>query len=239
MANLTGAYIPLATAFTDDGRSLSEVRMIRQVRGWIERGAAGFYLAGESGEFLTVSTAERKAMLEVVHRECQGALPLVTNVSSLSTAVSLDLAQHAARHGAIAAFVVPPYFGRYTAKEILNHLRAVVGLAGLPVVIADLFGALTEGFGDTFKTMPQVEFATGSGFDEWQTEGASVHAVTALADLFPEVDRVILGAAYLEHGPAVLIKAAFERLGTDIGSPRSPKRPLDARELCELLNLAA
>ena len=239
MARVTGTFIPLATPFTDDGRTLSEVRVSRQVRFWIERGAPGFYLCGETGEFTTVSTAERKTMLEIVHRESQAAVPICVNVSSLSTAVSLDLAQHAGRHGATAAFITPPYFGRFTTSEIINHLRAVVGLAGISVVIADLFGALKEGFGDAFQTLTQAEFATGTAFDEWKSEAASVHAITALAELFPEADRALLGAAYLAHGPAVLVKAAFERAGTDIGTPRSPKVPLDGRELADLLKLAA
>lgn len=239
MANVTGTFIPLATPFTDDGRTLSEVRMARQVRFWKERGAPGFYLCGETGEFLTVGPSERKAMLEILHRECQGALPIVVNVSSVSTSLSLDLAQHAGRHGATAVFVTPPYFGRYSITEHINHLRAVVGLAGLPVIIADLFGALKEGVGTSFDTLPKVEFAAGTAFDEWKSEAASVHAIMALADLFPEADRALLGAAYLTHGPAVLVKAAFERLEIDMGSPRSPKSALDARELAELLKLAA
>jgi len=213
--------------------------MVRQVRFWLEREAQGFYLAGETGEFTTVGASERKAMLEIVQRECQSAVPILVNVSSLSTALSLDLAQHAGRHGATAAFINPPYFGRFTGKELINHLRAVVGLAGLPVLIADLFGALPDGFGDAFDTLPQVEFAAGTAFDEWKSEAASVHAIIALGELFPDVDRALLGAAYLTHGPAPLMKAAFERIGIDIGSPCSPKSPMDVRELVELLNLAA
>jgi hypothetical protein len=98
---------------------------------------------------------------------------------------------------------------------------------------------MKEGFGDEFSTMPQVEFASGKTFDEWNSEEASVHAIATLAELFPEVDRSLLGTAYIEFGPAVLIKAAFERLGTDLGTPRSPKAVLDARELTDLLQLAA
>src|ERR1700722_16717175 len=76
MAKVKGKYIPLTTAFTDDGRTVSEVRMARQVRFWVEREAPGFYLFGETGEFLTVVTSERKAVLEIVQRECQGSVPI-------------------------------------------------------------------------------------------------------------------------------------------------------------------
>ncbi|HLK16943.1 MAG TPA: dihydrodipicolinate synthase family protein [Fimbriimonadaceae bacterium] len=239
MAYVRGNFIPLATPFTDDGRALSEVRMVRQVRFWTERDAAGFYLCGETGEFCAVGPSERKAMLEIILRECASSVPILVNVSSLSTALSLDLAQHAGRHGAAAAFITPPYFGRFTPKEIINHLRAVVGLAGIPVVIGDPFGAMKEGFGDAFDTMPKVEFAKGSSFDEWETEDASVHAIRVLAEFFPDSPHATLGAAYLTHGPAALVKAAFEHQGIELGTPRSPKAPLDGRELSELLQLAA
>ena len=73
MANVKGNFTPLTTAFTDDGRTLSEVRMARQVKFWMERGVTGFYLGGETGEFLTVVTSERKTALEIVQRECHGS----------------------------------------------------------------------------------------------------------------------------------------------------------------------
>lgn len=239
MALVNGTFVPLATPFTDDGRALSEVRMSRQVRFWLEQGAKGFYIAGETGEFTTIVSSERKAMLEIVHRECQGTVPIVANVSSLSTAMSLDLAQHAARHGATGAFLSPPFFGRFTRSEIVNHMKTVVGLAGLPVIAADLFGSSEEGFDGALATLPQVEFAAGTGFDEWKSEGASVHAIMVLAALYPEADKSLLGRAYLECGPAPLVKAGFDRLGIELGSPRSPKNAIDPPVLAEMLKLAA
>src|SRR5690348_16428840 len=98
MVNLAGTFVPLVTPFTDDGATLSEVRIARLVRHFAGQGVAGFVVCTDTGEFTTLSFAERKSMLETTLRESQGALPVLTNVSTLSTSASLDLTQHAARH---------------------------------------------------------------------------------------------------------------------------------------------
>src|SRR6185436_2306742 len=90
----------------------------------------------ETGEFITVSTAERKQVLEILLREAHG-VPVLAHCTRLGTAQSLDLCQHAARHGARAAVIMPPYFGRYSEEEIEQHLRLIAQHAGLPVIVVD------------------------------------------------------------------------------------------------------
>ena len=116
MEGIAGLFAPVVTPFTDDGSTVSDVRLSRQVRYLIDRGIAGFVTTSDTGEFLATSFAERKEVLEIVIREAHGR-PVLAHVSTMSTSSSLDLAQHAARHGARAAVLMPPYFGQFAAKS--------------------------------------------------------------------------------------------------------------------------
>lgn len=239
MLNLSGSFVPLAAAFTDDCASLSEVRIARQVRFWVERSSSGFFLCGETGEFLTTSTSERKLQLETVYRESQGTLPIVVNVSSLNTATSLDLGQHAARHGAAAAFLAPPFFGTYTVDEIDRHIKTVATLSGLPIIVGDPYSQHDVTNLPGLATLGQVAFADCHGCDDWTCDDLSVSLETTL--------KMISGGPLSSEarkkletwGSAAVYKALCERTGLELGPIRSPKTMPTAADMNAVFGAAA
>src|SRR5579871_5649276 len=100
MLDIAGFFAPVVTPFTDDGNTVSEIRLARLVRHLTERGVSGFVCGTETGEFLTTSVSERKQVLEIVMREAHG-MPVLAHCSMIGTAQTIDLCQHSARHGAI------------------------------------------------------------------------------------------------------------------------------------------
>lgn len=134
MLNCEGRFIPLPTPFADDGMSLSEIRMARMIR-WYQQFVFGGYVVGsETGEFMTLSFSERKTVLELVYRETRGTLPLLVNVSSLSTGAAVDLAQHAGRHGARGVIALAPYFGQFSAEEESSFFKSILAYGRLPLL---------------------------------------------------------------------------------------------------------
>ena len=136
MLGLSGLFAPVSTPFTDDGETVSEIRLARLVRHLLAHGISGLVCCTETGEFITVNTSERKQVLEIVLREAR-SVPVLAHCTRLGTAQTIDLCQHAARHGARAAVVMPPYFGTYADQEIEQHLRRIVQHANLPVIVVD------------------------------------------------------------------------------------------------------
>src|SRR5689334_12427820 len=98
--HLRGSFAPLVTPFTDEGSSISEIRIARLIRALREKGVEGFALATETGEFSSLTLAERKNLVEIAMRETQQSMPLIVHVTASATSSVLDLAQHAERHGA-------------------------------------------------------------------------------------------------------------------------------------------
>jgi hypothetical protein len=239
MSTLSGTFIPLPTAFTDDRQAISEIRLARIVRYWMQHGADGFFLNGETGEYLTVVTSERKSVLEMVHRDAQASLPLIVNISSLSTGISLDLGQHASRHGAVAAFIVPPYFGSYTPAEIQQHLRTVAMHSGLQIIIGDPRNQITPDVREVLSGMPQVRFAEATGVEEWSCEDARCSAAQTFGTLSEGRFGVKATDALARLGPASLYKALAERQGIELGGVRSPKQDIELNLIESLLDAAA
>jgi len=89
------------------------------------------FLAGTTGEGLSLSVAERKALVERWRREAPD-MPLIVHVGALSIADCRELADHAARFGADAIAAVAPCYHKPAA------------LADLVAFCADVAGAAPD-----------------------------------------------------------------------------------------------
>lgn len=229
MLELAGRFVPLVTPFTDDGASLSEVRLSRLLRHYVQQGVQGFALATETGEFATLSLSERKHLVELVFRETQNAKQIVVNVTTLSTSFSLDLAQHAARHGARAVILMPPFFGTYTQAEHVAHVHMVSKHSKLPIIVVDPLHALQEDATGSISHLPNVHLA-------WpQTDSVAIHG-----DWFRcyglEVDPMsgISGSDagdFVLRNRAAVAKTLLMDFDLEVGPPRMPTQPIPYREI--------
>lgn len=259
MLDLQGLFSPIPTAFTDDGSSLSEVRQSRLIRRLAGQGVEGFVVGTELGEFTALSHGERKQLLEWVVRDAHG-LPVLANVSSLSTSVSLDLAQHAARHGARAALLMPPFFGDFSEDEVVAFFRTVAQYASLPVIAVDPFDDFAGDLRSRVLELPgvwcarpldQAGFASLAVFGLAHPDEFSIGEAicTPLAGLATAATRACFQGA--GPGPVALrnalrqlslmraVKAAFEELGVEVGAPRGPATGLDAEHRKKLAQALA
>lgn len=226
MESLTGLFAPLVTPFTDDGAAVSEVRLARLIRFLIDRGIAGFAVATDSGEFVSLSFNERKSLVEMVMRESAGR-PVIVNVSTMSTSATLDLAQHASRHGARAVILMPPYFGRYSSEEIFRFFETTAHYGNIAIIAVDPQGRLESELSDRISTIPGVRIAEPIPqplphppyTDSFRLGGM---IVTPTALLVNSGDLAPLDALIAEHGGKRIGKIGLELLDVEVGTPRAP-----------------
>ncbi len=96
----------------------------------IDRGVAGLYVCGSSGECLYQSLDERKAVLEAVLAEAIGKVPVIAHVAANNTAESQELAAHAAHVGATAIAAIPPIYFKLPEAAIAAYWNAISDAAG-------------------------------------------------------------------------------------------------------------
>ena len=221
--------MPIVTPFTDDGATLSEVRLARLLRFYMKQGVEGFMLASETGEFATLSLSERKQLVELTLRDTQGARPIVVNVSTLSTSSSLDLAQHAARHGARGVVLLPPFFGDLTQQEHVDHIRVIANHSSLPILLADPSGTLQDEARTAISHFPNVHMVwphpdcSATHADWFRCYNLMVDPMAGVPDSKP--------SDFLLRNRAAVAKTLLVDSDLEVGSPRMPVQPVPYREI--------
>lgn len=239
MVELPAVLAPLPSPFTDDGSGLSEVRIARLMRRLKDAGVRGVVIASDTGEFGALNISERKLLTEICVREAQGDQAVIVHVSTLSTAASLDLAQHAARHGARAALVMAPYYGDFTNQEIASYFKAIAQYAEIPLIIL-ASREVTKEVEDAISDLPRVSIAHALGE---VPIGPSAFVVNN-SECRPEAvlcteDRVktnpSLRKELYRNGYARAVKSILALEGYEFGSVRGPYADLPREQAQELL----
>lgn len=194
--------------------SLSEIRIARLIR-WYQQFEFGGYVVGsETGEFTTLSFSERKTILELIYRETRGTLPVLVNVSSLSTGAAVDLAQHAGRHGARGVIALAPYFGRFSPEEEASFFKSILAYGRLPLLAV---GPVQPETKLILADQSSLSFGSASSSTDRFAKGDLIcePSFAANPELPPWTECDIPGA--------VLSKIALELQGLEIGTGRPPR----------------
>lgn len=131
-----GTHVLLVTPFLPGGErdreSLSS--LIEHV---IDAGADGVIALGTTGEFFTMSAAERVEAIDDVVELVRGRVSVTVGVGSDSTAEAVKLARHAQSAGADCVMVLPPFYFAKSAEAQLAHFGAVAKAIDISVMIYD------------------------------------------------------------------------------------------------------
>lgn len=125
---IAAAFTPLA----EDGALRLE--QVPALVDHLERdGVAGIYALGSTGEGVSFSSAERRAVAEAFVEAAGGRLPVIVQVGHNSLAEARQLARHAQEIGADALSAAPPfYFKPLSAAEVVACLEEIT--AGAPAL---------------------------------------------------------------------------------------------------------
>lgn len=134
ITKLTGILVALITPFTDDGLAIDQGRLKSHIDRLFAAGVHGLVPGGSTGEFTTLSLAERKELLESVIKYTAGRGPVVAGVGSTKTSDAVELAVHAAQTGASALMVVPPYYDPLNYEQLHEFMDTIHKAANLPIV---------------------------------------------------------------------------------------------------------
>lgn len=134
MAPLSGIMVALITPWTDDKSQIDETRLKSHIEHQIQAGVHGLVPGGSTGEFTTMTTAERKQLTELCIKFAAGRVPVVAGTGSTSTAEAVELSVHAAQTGAAAVMVVPPFYDPVSLDQLHELLASIHAASGLEIV---------------------------------------------------------------------------------------------------------
>src|SRR5215211_340879 len=206
--------IPALTTPFDASGAIDLDALERNAGALLAAGVHGFVATGTMGEAGSLSTSERRTVVERTVGAAGGRVPVIAGVSSGTPAASVAYAADAARAGADAIMLLPPLGYRGDAREILAFYRTVGEAVGLPLMAynnpeasgTDMAPELIARIADEVEQVVAVKECSGDarriaallnaapalevlvGGDDWALEGFSAGAtgwVTGVADCAP------------------------------------------------------
>jgi 4-hydroxy-tetrahydrodipicolinate synthase len=135
-----GVLPALITPFTEDGSALDTDALGAFVERLIGAGVGGLVPGGSTGEFTTLTSAERRQLIEATVEAAAGRVPVVAGTGALSTRETVELSVHAERAGAAAVMIIPPFYDAPSWRELQAHYAAVAGAISLPIMYYNMPG---------------------------------------------------------------------------------------------------
>ena len=135
----SGIYPPLPTFF-DAQDELDLMTLRRHTLRLAETGVSGYVVMGTNGEAVHLTTDERRQMIETARDVAGENAPILAGCGEQSTRATIANCEQAARSGADAALVLPPFYfkGRMDSRALIAHYRTVADNSPLPVVIYNM-----------------------------------------------------------------------------------------------------
>jgi dihydrodipicolinate synthase/N-acetylneuraminate lyase len=131
---LTGILVALVTPFTDDGEKIDQARLQAHIDRLLKAGVHGLVPGGTTGEFTAMELPERKELVELCVKFADGRVPVVAGIGHTRTRDIVDLAIHAAKAGAAATMIVPPFYDPVSYEQLRELFSEVSQASKLPIM---------------------------------------------------------------------------------------------------------
>ena len=128
-----GVFPPVVTPFKADG-AIDEEAFRKVIDLQVADGAHGIIVAGSTGEWFSVSDAERIRLFEIAKEQIAGRRPLLAGTAAMATDHAVQLTKAAKRIGCDGCMVLPPPYVLPTTREVIAHYKAIADV-GLPVML--------------------------------------------------------------------------------------------------------
>lgn len=133
-----GTLTALITPFRND--EIDEIALRTLVEFQITSGVDGLIPCGTTGESVTMTTEERRRVVEIVIDQTAGRVPVIAGTGSNNTRQAIADTRHAQAAGADATLVVVPYYNKPTQSGLIAHYTAIADAGDLPVILYNVPG---------------------------------------------------------------------------------------------------
>src|SRR5918999_4837694 len=133
-----GVLPALITPFTEDGGAIDADALAAIVERLVGAGVGGLVPGGSTGEFTTLTNAERRNLVDITVEAAAGRVPVVAGPGALSTREPVELSAHAGQAGAAGVMIAPPFYDALSWRELLAHYSAVAEAIAIPIMYYNL-----------------------------------------------------------------------------------------------------
>lgn len=201
-----GIFSPTITPL-DEKERVDELGFVNQLNRLIGNGIHGIYLLGTSGEFTTLTNAERARAMDIAVKAVAGRVPIICGVMDTSTQRVIQNIERAEQFGVDAVAATPGYYYPSTGDaDLIEFYETLASSTELPLLIYNI--------PSTVKTAikPQIVSKLAERCDNIvgikDSSGDWTNCLSLLALLGERPDFSILLGSHTALGAALLFGAA-------------------------------
>lgn len=135
----TGLGTALVTPFTST-EELDEKAVRSLARRQVEAGVHFLVPCGTTGESPTLSSKEKRRIVELVVEEAGGRVPVLAGAGGYDTRAVVEQARAMHEAGAQGLLSVTPYYNKPTPEGLFRHYQAIAEATPLPIVVYNVPG---------------------------------------------------------------------------------------------------
>jgi 4-hydroxy-2-oxoglutarate aldolase len=133
--DLNGIFPPITTPFIDG--EIAYDPLSTNVMKWGETGIKGFVVLGSNGEYVYLSEAEKRKVVETVVQSAPKNKLVIAGTGCESTIETLRLTEDFAKLGVNAALIVTPHYyaGGMRQNVLFNHYKYIADRSPIPIIL--------------------------------------------------------------------------------------------------------
>ena len=139
MNSLIGMGVALVTPFKSD-LSIDHDALSKIVSFNIDNGTDYLVISGTTGESVTITKDEKRAIVETIVKTNAGRLPLVIGIGGNNTAAVIEELKTTDLSPFAAVLSVAPYYSKPTQEGLYQHFKAVAEASTIPVILYNVPG---------------------------------------------------------------------------------------------------
>lgn len=139
MEQFKGLGVALVTPFNDD-ESIDFDGLQKLVEHQIANNVDYLVVQGTTGEVATLTSEEKKEVLEFVVKVNKKRLPIVLGVGGNNTAVVISILKNLNTENIDAILSVSPYYNKPSQEGIYQHYKAIAKATDLPIILYNVPG---------------------------------------------------------------------------------------------------
>ena len=139
MNSLLGMGVALVTPFKSD-LTVDHDALSKIVSFNIDNGTDYLVISGTTGESVTITKDEKKAIVETIVKTNAGRLPLVIGIGGNNTAAVIEELKTTDLSPFAAVLSVAPYYSKPTQEGLYQHFKAVAEASTIPVILYNVPG---------------------------------------------------------------------------------------------------
>jgi 4-hydroxy-tetrahydrodipicolinate synthase len=137
--NLTGTGVAIVTPFRNDG-SIDFKSLEKLLEHNVEGKADYIVVLGTTGESVTLSKDEKKAVVNFVIETLSGRIPVVVGIGGNNTQEVTASVNAFDLNGVSAVLSVSPYYNKPSQEGIYRHFKSIALASPVPVIIYNVPG---------------------------------------------------------------------------------------------------